>query len=198
MFVIWQVKSDTIIIIRRRRRTTTIIIAITYDVVETSNKTNQVNSCFWVREENSKNILGAESRTVQLNLRTSSRPGIETQATVMESECSHLQSESWGPFFLTDVEWTCFFFFRETLIILLIGGATKLLLIQQEQRLGSTSQKPSYQRIGTHLSLRSASAWQGWDNRTSGSLSSPKRPTPCIRLLETETTVQPLSATTNG
>ena len=100
-----------------------------------------------------------------------------------------------GTYFLTDV-WC--FFFRETLIFLLIGGATKLPLIQQEERLGSTSQKPSYQRIGTHLSLRSVSAWEGWGNRTSGSLSSPKRPTPCIRLLKTETTVQPLSAATNG
>ena len=103
-----------------------------------------------------------------------------------------------GTYFLTDVEWTFFFFFRETLIILLIGGATKLPLIQQEERLGSTSQKPSYQRIGTHLSLRSVSAWEGWGNGTSISLSSPKGPTPCIRLLETETTVQPLSAATNG
>ena len=150
-----------------------------------------------MREENSKNILRAQSRTHQLNLRTSSRPGIETQATVIEGECSHLQSDSWGPFFrLTSSEHV--FFFRETLIILLIGGATKLLLIQQEERLGSTSQKPSYQRIGTRLSLRSVLAWEGWGNRTSGSLSSPKRPTPCIRLLKTETTVQPLSAATNG
>ena len=110
-----------------------------------------------MREENSKNILGAESRTDQLNLHTSSRPGIETQPTVMEGECSHVHRDSRGPIFsLTSSENV--FFFRETLIILLIGGATKLPLIQQEERLGSTSQKPSYQRIGTHLSLRSVSA----------------------------------------
>ena len=30
---------------------------------------------FWLREENSKNIVGAQSKTHQLNLRTSSRPG---------------------------------------------------------------------------------------------------------------------------